>query len=156
MTLRVPVPGEVAPDFTLNTTAGTPVTLSSYRGTKHVLVAFFPMAFTGTCTAELCGFTDDYAAFAERGVEVIPISCDMVPSLKAFKAQSNISVELASDLRRDVSRAYGVLNEEKFFANRSYFLIDKQGVVRWSHVEAVNGQRRETAELLAQIATLSG
>jgi peroxiredoxin len=80
----------------------------------------------------------------------------MVPSLKAFKAQHNISVELASDPRRDVSRAFGVLNEEKFFANRSYFLIDKQGIVRWAHVESANGQRREHAEILSQIAQIAG
>jgi len=156
MPLHVPAPGEVAPDFTLDTTSGKPVTLSSYRGQRNVLVAFFPMAFTGTCTAELCSFTDDYAAFAAKGVEVIPVSCDMVPSLKAFKAQHNMAVELASDLRRDVSRAYGVLNEEKFFAKRSYFLVDKQGIVRWTHVEAVNGQRRENSELLAEVAKLAG
>src|ERR1019366_5711752 len=123
VTLRVPVVGEAAPDFTLDTTSGKPVTLSGFRGQRNVLVAFFPMAFTSVCTAELCSFTDDYSSFAEKGVEVIPVSVDMVPSLKAFKAQHNISVELASDPRRDVARAYGVLNEEKFFANRSYFLI---------------------------------
>jgi peroxiredoxin len=156
VTLRIPGDGEAAPDFTLDTTSGKSVTLSGFRGQKNVLVAFFPMAFTSVCTAELCSFTDDYASFSAKGVEVIPVSVDLVPSLKAFKAQHNISVELASDPRRDVSRSYGVLNEEKFFANRSYFLIDKQGVVRWSHVEAANGQRRENAELLAQIAKLPG
>jgi mycoredoxin-dependent peroxiredoxin len=156
MTLRVPAVGENAPDFTLDTTSGKPVTLSSFRGQTAVLVAFFPLAFTNVCTAELCSFTDDYASFTERGVEVIPVSVDMVPSLKAFKAQHKIAVELASDPRRDVSRAYGVLNEEKFYANRSYFLVDREGVVRWSHVEAANGQRRENAELLAQIAKLTG
>jgi peroxiredoxin (alkyl hydroperoxide reductase subunit C) len=155
MTLRVPAVGETAPDFTLDTTSGQPVTLSSFRGRKNVLVAFFPMAFTSVCTAELCSFTDDYATFAAKGVEVIPVSVDMVPSLKAFKAQHSISVELASDPRRDVSRAFGVLNEEKFFANRSYFLVDKQGIVRWAYVEAANGQRRENAEILAQIAQVA-
>lgn len=156
MTLRVPAAGEAAPDFTLDSTAGTKVTLSSFRGQKSVLVAFFPMAFTSTCTAELCSFTDDYAKFAEQGVAVLPVSVDMVPSLKAYKAQQNLSVELLSDARRDVSRAYGVLNEERFFANRSYFLIDRDGTLRWSHVEANNGQRRENAELLAEIAKLVG
>ena len=156
MTFRVPGIGETAPDFTLDTTSGKPVSLTGFRGKKHVLVAFFPMAFTSTCTAELCSFTDDYATFAAKGVEVIPISVDMVPSLKAFKAQHNISVDLASDPRRDTSRAYGVLNEEKWYANRAYYLVDKQGVLRWVHVEAVNGQRRENAEILAEIAKLPG
>ncbi|MBI1809362.1 MAG: redoxin domain-containing protein [Gemmatimonadetes bacterium] len=146
--------GQTAPDFTLDATGGTPVSLSAFRGKQHVLLAFFPLAFTSTCTAELCAFTDDYSAFASKDVAVVPISVDAVPSLKVFKAQHQMAVELASDFKREVARAYGVLNEEKFFANRAYVLIDKQGVVRWSHVEAVNGQRRENAEILAEIAKL--
>jgi peroxiredoxin len=146
--------GQTAPDFTLDGTGGAPVSLSSFRGKQHVLLAFFPLAFTSVCTAELCSFTDDHAAFASHDVAVIPISVDAVPSLKAFKAQHRIGVELASDFKREVSRAYGVLNEEKFFANRSYVLIDQEGVVRWSHVESANGQRRENAEILAEIAKL--
>jgi peroxiredoxin len=152
----IPAVGAAAPDFTLGTTSGKSVSLSEFRGERHVLLAFFPLAFTGTCTAELCSFTDDYAAFAGKGVEVIPISVDAVPSLKAYKQLQNIGVELASDFRRDASRAYGVLNEEKFYANRSYFLIDKGGVVRWAHVESTNGERRENAELLARIEQVTG
>ena len=152
----IPAVGALAPDFTLETTAGKPVTLSAYRGKKHVLLAFFPLAFTSTCTAELCGFTDDYSAFAAAGVEVIPVSVDAEPSLRAFKAQHRMSVDLASDFRREACRAYGVLNEGKHYANRSYLLIDKDGILRWSHVEASNGQRRENAELLAQIAAVAG
>jgi peroxiredoxin len=154
MSSRIPAAGEIAPDFTLVTTNGQPVTLSSYRGNKSVLLAFFPLAFTSTCTAELCSFTDDYTAFESKGVHVIPISVDAVPSLKAFKEKLKIGPELASDFRRDAARAYGVLNDEKFFANRSYFLIDKAGVVRWSHVEKVNLEKRENSEILAQIEKL--
>ena len=153
MSQRMPADGEVAPDFTLFTTSGK-VTLSSFRGQKNVLLAFFPMAFTDTCTSELCGFSDDYSAFTSQDVEVIPISADFTPSLKAFKAQHNMAVDLASDSRRDVSRAYGVLNEEKFYANRAYVLIDKAGIVRWAFQEPVNGHHRENAEILAQIAKL--
>ena len=155
MSQRVPAIGEAAPDFTLYTTTGKPLTLSSLHGQKHALLAFFPMAFTSTCTAELCSFSDDYSQFTGKDVEVIPISGDMVPSLRAYKASQNMTVELASDLRRDVARAYGVLDEEKFFAKRAYFLIDKAGIIRWSHVESANGQRRENAELLAQVEKLT-
>jgi peroxiredoxin len=151
----IPVVGASAPDFILDTTARKAVSLSAFRGEKHVLLAFFPLAFTSVCTAELCSFTDDHAAFAAQGVEVIPISVDAVPSLRAYKAQHGIGVELASDFRRDASRAYGVLNDEKFYSNRAYFLIDKGGVVRWAHVESANGQRRENAEILDQIARLA-
>ncbi len=154
MPAKIPAAGDTAPDFTLVTTTGQPVTLSSFRGNKNVLVAFFPLAFTNTCSAELAGFTTDFAAFESAGVAVIPVSVDAVPSLKAWKEKLSIGPELASDFRRDTARAYGVLNEDKFFANRSYFLIDKKGIVRWSHVEKLNGEKRENSEILAEIAKL--
>ena len=154
MPSKIPAVGDSAPDFTLVTTTGQPVTLSSFRGNKNVLLAFFPLAFTSTCTAELCSFTDDYTSFESKGVVVIPISVDAVPSLKAFKEKLSIGPEMASDFRRDASRAYGVLNDEKFFANRSYFLIDKQGIIRWEHVEKVNLEKRENSEILAEIEKL--
>jgi peroxiredoxin len=151
---RIPAPGDTAPDFTLPTTSGRPATLSGFRGTKNVLLAFFPLAFTSTCTAELCSFTDDFAAFEALDVAVIPISVDAVPSLSAYREKARIGLELASDFRRDAARAYGVLNEEKFYADRAYFLIDKRGIVRWSFVEEVNRDRRENSEILAEIAKL--
>lgn len=151
----IPSVGSAAPDFTLNTTSGNPVTLSSFKGTKNILLAFFPLAFTGTCTKELCAFSEDYSQFASRDVEVIPVSVDSVDTLKEFKAKHNMKVELASDFKREVSRAYGVLNEEKFFANRSYFLVDKAGIVRWAYVEAVNKERRENSEILEAIAKIA-
>ena len=152
--MSIPAVGSVAPAFTLNTTSGAAVTLASFRDKKHVLLAFFPMAYTGTCTKEVCAFSEDYGAFASKDVEVIPVSTDAVPSLAAFQAQTKSTVAFASDFKRDASRAYGVLNEEKFFANRAYILIDKSGVVRWTYVEENNGQRRENSELFTAIATL--
>ena len=151
---RMPVAGDIAPDFTLVTTTGQPVTLSSFRGQKNVLLAFFPLAFTSTCSLELQSFTTDFDEFEKAGVLVIPISVDSVPSLKAFKKELEIGPELASDFRRDATRSYGVLNDEQFFANRSYFLIDKQGIVRWSFIEKINRDKRENAEILAEIAKL--
>lgn len=153
MTTAVPSLGSPAPDFTLDSTGG-PVTLSAFRGKQNVLLAFFPLAFTSTCTAELCAFSEDYSAFAGEDVAVIPISVDAVPSLKEFKAKYAMTVELASDFKRTVSVAYGVLHPERFFSQRAYFLIDKQGVLRWSFVEQTPGTRRENAEILAEIAKL--
>lgn len=152
--LTVPSVGTPAPEINLDTTGGTKATLAAYRGHKHVLLAFFPLAFTSTCTTELCAFTDDYAAFDSQDVVVIPISVDSVPSLKEYKAKLKIGVELASDFKREASRAYGVLMESTFFANRSYFLVDKDGIVRWAHVEASPSHRRENAEILAEIEKL--
>ena len=147
--------GDTAPDFTIATTAGAMVTLSSFLGHKTVLLAFFPLAFTGTCTAEMCAFSEDFDQFSSSDVQIIPISVDAVPSLKEFRAKYDMKVDLASDFKREVSRAYGVLREESFFSKRAYFLIDKTGIVRWLHVEEVSGQRRENSELLAAIAALA-
>ncbi len=151
--MPLPAPGAPAPDFTLPATSGQPVALSALRG-KNVLLAFFPLAFTGTCTAELCAFSDDYAKFQSANTVVLPISVDSVPTLREFKAKGNMSVDLLSDFKREVSRRYGVLNEDKFFSNRAYVLIDRTGVVRWTHLESDNGQRRDNGELLAQLAAV--
>lgn len=154
MTLTIPAVGSPAPEFSLHSTNGELVTLAQFKGKANVLLAFFPLAFTSTCTAEMCAFTEDYSAFEKQGVVVLPISVDAVPSLKAFKAQYDMGVELLSDFKREASRAYGTLMESTYFSNRAYFLIDKAGVLRWSYVEDTPGTKRENAELFAEIAKL--
>jgi mycoredoxin-dependent peroxiredoxin len=153
---RPPAAGELAPDFSLASTAGKTTALSAYRDRKNVLLAFFPLAFTSTCTSEMCAFSDDFDAFVSADVEVLPISVDAVPSLKEFKNKYHLKVDLLSDFRREVSAAYGVLREDTFFSNRAYFLIDRAGVVRWAHVETSPGQRRENEEILAAIREVVG
>ena len=150
----LPAVGTIAPDFTLASTSGQKVTLSSFRGSKNVIIAFFPFAFTSTCTAELCDFSTDYAQFANADTVVLPISCDFVQALKAFKAKEQMKVDLLSDVRRTASAAYGVLMEESFASARAYFLVDKQGILRWAFAEAELGQKRSNAELLAELAKL--
>jgi thioredoxin-dependent peroxiredoxin len=150
-----PQVGDHAPEFTAPSTSGGDVSLSSFLGRRNVLLAFFPLAFTGTCTKELICFTEDFDQFADNGVEILPISVDAVPSLREFKNKLQMKTDLLSDFKRDISRAYGVLNEDRFYSNRAYFLIDKEGRVRWSHVEAKNGDRRENAEILTAIKLLS-
>lgn len=150
-----PQAGDVAPEFTAASTSGTEVSLSSFRGKRNVLLAFFPLAFTGTCTKELVCFTEDFDQFAGHGVEILPISVDSTASLREFKNKLQMKTELLSDFKRDISRAYGVLNEDRFYANRAYFLIDKAGRVRWSHVESQNSDRRENSEILTAIKLLS-
>ena len=149
----LPQVGSRAPDFTLPSTAGGDVTLSKLRG-KNVLLAFFPLAFTSVCTAEMCAFSADYGQFRSASTEVLPISVDSIPTLKEFKAKERLTVDLLSDFKRDVSRAYGTLIEDKFFSARAYVLIDAAGVVRWSFMEQSTGNRRENAELLAELAKL--
>jgi peroxiredoxin len=152
--MATPAIGSPAPDFTLASTSGEAVTLSALKG-KNVLLAFFPLAFTRVCTTELCAFSEDYSQFEGRNTVVLPISVDAVPSLKAFKALERMTVDLLSDFKREVSRAYGVLLEDKFHSSRAYFVIDRAGILRWSFVEESTGNRRENAELLAQLGALA-
>jgi peroxiredoxin len=149
----LPAVGSPAPDFTLPSTSGSEVTLSELKGRK-VLLAFFPLAFTRVCTTEMCSFTADYGAFQDAETEVLPISVDSIPTLREFKAKERISVDLLSDFKREVSRRYGTLLEDRFHSNRAYILIDRDGIVRWTFAEETTGNRRENAELLERIRAL--
>src|SRR4051812_13108526 len=153
MSSTIPAVGTEAPDFTLASTAGAPLTLSSLRG-RNVLLAFFPLAFTSTCTAELCDMRDDWDQFASADTVVLPISVDSAPTLSEFKKQHGMKADLLSDFKREVSRQYGVLLEDRFFSTRAYFLIDRAGRIRWEHVEANPSQKRTNAELFEQIRAL--
>lgn len=153
MTTATPRVGEPAPDFTLPSTGGADVTLSALRGSKSVLLAFFPLAFTSVCTSELCDFNLDLEKFAGADSVILPISVDSVPTLKEFKAKLALNYELLSDFKRDVCRAYGTLMDDKFYSRRAYFLIDRTGRLAWKHVEAENKQRRQDDELLRLIKT---
>lgn len=150
----IPAVGARAPDFSLASTSGETVTLSSFAGRSPVLIAFFPLAFTSTCTAELCGFSDDYDRFAAKGVVVLPISVDSVPTLKEFRAKYQMKTDLLSDFKREVGPRYGVMWKDAFFTGRAYFLVDRDGVIRWQHVEEVLGHKRDDEEILAAIDAL--
>ncbi len=152
--MSLPAIGSAAPDFALASTSGSEVKLSALHG-KNVLLAFFPLAFTGTCTAELCAFSEDFGKFQSADTVVLPISVDSVPTLKEFKAKEKMTIDLLSDFKREVSRKFGTLLEDKFFSKRAYVLIDKTGLVRWTHEEAELGHKRDNADLLAQIKALS-
>lgn len=150
----VPAVGQTAPDFTLPSTSGEKVTLSALRG-KPVLLAFFPLAFSGTCTAELCEMRDHHDQFLGRGVVVLPISIDSTYALKEYKAKYHMALDLLSDLKREASHKYGVFMEERGYANRAYFLIDAAGVIRWEYVESNPSTRREDAELFDAIDAIN-
>jgi peroxiredoxin len=149
-----PAVGSPAPDFTLKSTSGQEVTLSSFAGRKNVLLAFFPLAFTSTCTTEMRAFTDDITHFESKDTIVLPISVDSTATLKEFKAKWQMTFDLLSDFKRGVSRLYGVLDEEAFYSRRAYIVIDKQGITRWVWEEKNAGDRRENAELLEVLARL--
>ena len=152
--MNMPAVGSEAPGFSLPSTSGGEVSLASLRG-KNVLLMFFPLAFTGTCTSEVCALSEDYGMFTSKNAVALPISVDSVPTLKEFKKKEGVTVDMLSDFKREVSRKYGVLNEEKFFSDRSYVLIDAKGIVRWTHKEANNSERRENSELMEQLAKVA-
>ena len=104
-------------------------------------------------TSSCGGF--NFAQFESADTVVLPISVDSVPTLKEFKQKEHISVDLLSDFKREVSRRYGTLLEDKFFSNRAYVLIDRNGVVRWTFLETTPSTRRENAEILRQVHALS-
>ena len=131
--------GQVAPDFTLSNQDGEKVTLSDYRGKKNVLVMFYPFAFTGVCTGELCTIRDRRGDFVNDTTEVLSISCDPVYSLKEFAGKESLDHQLLSDFwpHGETAKAYGVFLDDKGFAIRGSFIVDKDGIVRWA---VVNGQ----------------
>lgn len=147
--------GDHAPPLALSSTRGGTVALADYRGKSPVLIAFFPLAFTSTCTAELCEFNESFDRFAGKGVVVLPVSVDSVPTLKEFKAKYAMKTEMLSDFKREASRAWGVLREDTFYSERAYFLVDRDGVVCWAHVESKLGDKRDNDELFARIAALA-
>lgn len=120
-----------------------------------MLLAFFPLAFTRVCTAELCDFTQDLDQFTGAKATVFGISVDSVPTLKEFRLKYHMTVDLLSDFKRDVCRAYGTLLEKEFFSRRAYFIVDRGGVLRWTWVERELGHKRENTELLTQLARLA-
>lgn len=146
--------GDRAPDFTADSTSGQSVTLSSFQQRKRVLLAFFPLAFTSTCTSELCALSDDYEQFQSAATVVLPISVDSVPTLKEFKSKERLGLDLLSDFKREVSRRYGTLIEDRFYSNRVYVLIDRDGIVRWTYAEETPRTRRENSELLQRLRAL--
>jgi mycoredoxin-dependent peroxiredoxin len=120
-----------APDFTLRNQFGQTVSLSDFRGKKAVALVFFPVAFTGTCTEELCLLRDNISLFQRSDVELIAISCDNKASLRVFAEQEGYDFTLLSDFwpHGAVAREYGVFLENKGHADRATFLIDKSGKI---------------------------
>jgi peroxiredoxin (alkyl hydroperoxide reductase subunit C) len=147
--------GEEAPDFTLRDQNNERVTLSSFRGTKAVLVIFYPLAFTNICTGELCRVRDELATFQNDHVQVLTISVDSAYSNKVFSEREGYEFPLLSDFwpHGAVAQAYGVFNDTRGFANRGTFLVDSAGIVRFAEVKEP-GDGRDPAVWAAAIKAL--
>ena len=147
--------GQEAPDFEVRDQNGTPVRLSSFRGEKNVVLVFYPLAFTPTCTGELCAIRDESSVFENDDTVVFGVSCDSPATLKVFAEREGYEFSLLSDFwpHGEVSRAYGVFLEERGFPLRGTFIIDKDGIVRWSVVNSP-ADARSTAEYREALAAL--
>jgi peroxiredoxin len=130
--------GAKAPDFTLPNQDRQPVTLSEELKSGPVVLAFFPAAFSGTCTKEMCTFRDSIAALDRASARVLGISVDTFFALKAWADAQHFRFPLLSDFNKTVIRDYGVFNEEmiglKGIAKRAVFVIDRSGVIRYREV----------------------
>ncbi len=132
-----------APDFELVSQYGERISLSRYRGEKSVALVFFPLAFSGICSGELCELRDNLALFADNSVELIGISVDSRHTLRAWGDREGYGFSLLADFwpHGAVAKEYGVFLEDKGFANRATFLIDPDGIIRASFITAP-GQAR--------------
>jgi peroxiredoxin len=137
--------GDVAPEFSLPDSDRQVVSLAELRGTP-VLVVFYPFAFSGICTGELCQLRDELATYTDAGVRVVAISTDPVFSLKAWKAQEGFEFPLLSDFwpHGATAQAYGVFNDKAGMALRGTFLVDADGKVAFAEVNQPGDAREQS------------
>jgi mycoredoxin-dependent peroxiredoxin len=152
MTVEV---GDQAPDFELNDQHGTPVRLSSFRGSKYVVLVFYPLAFSGVCGGELCALRDDFPAVSREDTELLTVSVDAMWAHRAWAEQEHFEFPLLSDFwpHGGVATSYGVFDAERGIATRGTFVIDKDGVVRWKVVNPIP-QARDIADYQKALAAL--
>ena len=148
-------PGDMAPDFTLPSTIGEKATLSDYRGKKNVVLLFYPLDFSPTCSKETRQCGELLPAGASDEVQVLGISVDSLWAHKAFAPQNGITYPLLADFhpKGEVSKKYGAWNEERGFSARTAFIIGKDGKIK--EVVASDGPARDIPGLLERAAKAS-
>jgi peroxiredoxin len=148
-------PGETAPDFTLKDQHNGEVSLSSFKGKQAVVLIFYPATFTGVCQGELRAVQDDLSMLQNDDVQVVAISVDSSFANKVWSEQQGFTFPILSDFwpHGAVAQAYGVFNDAAGRALRGTFVIDKNGVVRWSIVNAIP-DAREHSEYAKALAAL--
>jgi len=152
-----PLVGQVAPDFTIQDQQGRSVSLSDFRGIKNVVVVFYPFAFSGICTGELCEIRDNLGDFESDDVQVLAVSCDHMFTQRAWSDAEGYFFPMLSDYwpHGATAQAYGVFEQSGGFSTRGTFLIDRDGIVRWTLVNG-RSQRRDFAGYRAALKELSG
>ncbi|HEX4875746.1 MAG TPA: redoxin domain-containing protein [Chitinophagaceae bacterium] len=151
--------GQKAPDFTLHDSDKNKVTLSDLKG-HNVLLLFFPQAFTGVCTKELCGVRDNIALYNNANAKVLGISVDSVFTLSKFKEEQQFNFPLLSDFNKEVSNLYDSIYHDwildmKGVSKRSAFVIDKEGIVRYAEVLESAGDVPDFAKIQDTLAQLN-
>ena len=130
--------GDKAPNFTLKNSDGNDVSLESLISDKSAVILFFPLAFTGVCTTELCTVRDNFTEYEDLNANVVAISVDSFFTLKEFKANNNLNFPLLSDFNKETAKAYGCLYDEFFgmqgVAKRSAFVVNKEGEIVYAEV----------------------
>jgi mycoredoxin-dependent peroxiredoxin len=147
--------GQEAPDFELKNQHGEPVRLSSFRGTKNVVLVFYPLAFSGVCTTELYALRDDFPDITRADVELLTVSVDSTYVLRKWADTENFGFALLSDFwpHGGVASLYGVFDTDRGLARRGTFVIDKSGVVRWKVINPIL-EAREITEYQKALAEL--
>jgi len=142
-----PEVGTEAPDFTLKDQNNQEITLSAYRGKQNVLVVFYPFAFSGICTGELCAVRDDLGSFQNDDVQILAVSVDHAFALKAWSIDQGYEFPLLADFwpHGKVAQDYGVFNDAAGFAVRGTFLVDKTGTVQFAEVNGPGEARDQDA-----------
>ena len=137
------VVGQAAPDFTLKDQHGKGVSLSDYKGIKNVVVVFYPFAFSGICTGELCDIRDNLGDFESDDVQVLAISCDHMFTQRAWSDAEGYFFPMLSDYwpHGATAQAYGVFDQSGGFCTRGTFLVDRDGIVRWTLINGPSQKR---------------
>ncbi len=152
--------GDKAPAFTLFNTEKNAVSLADFKG-KNLIVHFFPLAFTGVCTKQLCTVRDAISMYKNDNVDVVAISIDSIFTLGKFKEEQNLSFDLLSDFNKDVSAAYGSMFETfpafgmKGVSKRSAFVVDKEGIIQYAEVLESPGDLPNFDAINATLAELN-
>ena len=151
--------GQTAPNFSLFDSEKNKVTLSEMKG-KNVVLLFFPLAFTGVCTKELCSVRDNIATYNDTNAQVLGISVDSLFVLDKFKQEQNLNFPLLSDFNKEAAKAFDVLYEVfpafemQGVSKRAAFVVDKEGVVKYAEICATPGDLPDFAAIQSTLQSI--
>ena len=151
--------GQAAPDFSLFDSEKNKVTLSELKG-KNVVLLFFPLAFTGVCTKELCSVRDNIAAYNDTNAQVLGISVDSLFVLDKFKQEQTLNFPLLSDFNKEAAKAFDVLYEVfpafemQGVSKRAAFVVDKEGVIKYAEICATPGDLPDFAAIQSALQSI--